>query len=408
MSMTRQGRLAELAWVFLKLGLLGFGGPAAHLALFDEELVERRGWLERQELVDLIGLANLIPGPNSTEVALHVGLRRAGWRGLLVAGACFIGPAAVLSTLLAGIYARYGALPSVRPALAGIEAAMLALVLVAGFRLARSAVRDWRLGVVAVAVAALANGGMSEVVALLGGGVVGMIWLVGRRQGAAALGRGLALVPTLTAEPGNGGRVVAGAAAAVTAGAATTGATAAGLGPLAWVFLKIGATLYGSGYVLVSFLEDELVRQRGWLTPAQLVDAVAAGHATPGPLLSTAAFAGYLVAGLPGSAVATVAIFGPAFVFVSLLSPLATRLRSSTSLAAFVEAVSAGAVGLLAVVAWRLGAATLTSWPLWLIGAAALAATLRSLSMAWLVPAAALLGWLAGLAGLLAPATFGA
>lgn len=408
MPPARQGTLGELARVFLKLGLLGFGGPAAHLALFDEELVERRGWLGREQLVDLIGLTNLIPGPNSTEVVLHVGLLRGGWRGLLVAGACFIGPAAVLSTVLAWAYVRYGALPGIRPALAGIEAAMLALVLVAGLRLARSAVRDWRLAVLAVAVAAIANGGMNEVVTLIGGGIVGMVWLVGHRAGPAAFMTGALAPPTLTAEPGPPPELAGAGAAAVAAGAAAGGASAVGLGPLALVFVKIGATLYGSGYVLVSLLEDELVRRRGWLTPTQLIDAVAAGHATPGPLLSTASFVGYLTGGLPGSIVATVAIFGPAFVFVPLLSHLVPRLRTNAFLTAFVEAVSACAVGLLLVVAWRLGTTTFTSWPLWFIGTAALVAMLRSVSVGWLVPAAAVLGWLAGLAGLLAPGIAGA
>jgi chromate transporter len=381
------GSLCEVAAVFFKLGTLGFGGPAAHIALMEEEVVRRRGWVTRQQFTDILGLTHVIPGPNSTQMAIHLGLLRAGIPGLLVSGACFILPAATISAVLAWFYLRFGALPNVRAILVGVQAAVLALIVVAAWRLAEQVFKSWRLIVLAVAAAAVVNGGMNEALALIGGGLLGAFWLTMRpvapKQPGPPLGGAVAItVASQAAPPG-----VAAAGLALAAGGGL-------LWPLGLFFLQVGATLYGSGYVLVSYLDAGLVRGYGWLTPTQLVDAVAVGQITPGPLLSTAAFVGYLVAGASGAAVATLAIFLPSFFFVLLLRPMVPRLRGSPTLSAFVDAVSACAVGLIVVVAVRLGAQTLVSWPSWVVAAGALLLTLRfRVTGVLLIPIAAIVGW---------------
>jgi chromate transporter len=350
--------------------------------MLEDEVVERRGWIGRDHFLDLVGATNLIPGPNSTEMTMHVGYERAGWAGLLVAGGCFILPAVLITGGFAWLYVRFGSLPSVEPFLYGIKPAVLAVILGALWKLGGRAVRGWRLGVISAAVAVAVLVSVDEVVALLVGGILGGIWLrfAGRDTSRPASLIGLSASARETA-------IAAGGAAGAVAGVS--------LWKLGLFFLKVGAVLYGSGYVLVAFLEGGLVDDYGWLTEAQLLDAIAIGQLTPGPVLSTATFVGYLIAGVPGAAVATAAIFLPSFLFVLALNPVIPRLRESAWTAAFLDAVNVAALALMAAVTIDLGRATLTSWPAWAIAIAGgiIALGLR-INAAWVVLGGAMAGWL--------------
>jgi chromate transporter len=386
------GRLGELARLFLKLGVIAFGGPAAHIAMLEDEVVTRRGWIDRQHFLDLIGATNLIPGPNSTEMTMHVGYERAGWPGLFVAGACFIGPAVLITGVLAWLYVRFGTLPAVEPFLFGIKPAVIAVILGALWRLARPAVKDWRFAVIGAGVAGVLLVGVAgEIVALLAGGVLGMLWFRATdRSGSDTADRYLSILFLPSA------RGMAGVAGSVAlAGATAAAATTVSLWKLFFFFLKVGAVLYGSGYVLVAFLEGGLVRDYGWLTQAQLMDAIAMGQLTPGPVLSTATFVGYVVSGVPGAAVATLGIFLPSFGFVLLVNRHIPRLRESAWMSAFLDAVNVAALGLMAAVTIQLGMGVLTSWAAWAILAIAAVLTLRyRVNAAWLVCGSAVAGWL--------------
>ena len=387
----RAGRLAELARLFFKLGVIGFGGPAAHIAMMDDEVVERRGWLSRQHFLDLIGATNLVPGPNSTEMTMHVGYERARWPGLFVAGASFIFPAALSTGVLAWLYVKYGDVPAVAPFLAGIKPAVLAVILGALWKLGKKAVKSWTLAALGLAVGAALWLGLSELWALLAGGLVGMAILAlwherGARQQAK---RGSVLL--LTPQIGRDTLAVAAGAAGAAAGIS--------LWALGLFFLKVGAILYGSGYVLIAFLDGGLVRDYGWLTEQQLLDAIAIGQFTPGPVLTTATFIGYVLAGVPGAVVATLGIFLPAFVFVGILNPIVPRLRDSRWSAAFLDAVNVSAVALMAVVTLQLGTSVLASPLAFVIFAVAALLTLRfKVNAAWIVLGGALAGWLGGIA----------
>lgn len=375
------GSIGEVAKLFVKLGFIAFGGPAAHIAIMEEEIVTRRNWIDRQHFLDLIGATNLIPGPNSTEMTMHIGYERAGWFGLFTAGACFILPAVIITGVFAWMYVAYGSLPEVEPFLYGIKPAVIAVILGAVWKLGAKAIKGWRLAVIGLAVTAAVLLGAGEVVSLLTGGVIGMLWL--RSTGYDSSNTASRYIPILFFQ--NAGAVVA--------GTATVGAVS--LWKLFFFFLKIGAVLYGSGYVLVAFLEGGLVQDYGWLTRVQLLDSIAIGQFTPGPVLSTATFIGFLIDGIPGAIVATAGIFLPSFFFVLLLSPQIPRLRRSIWLSAFLDAVNVAAVALMAAVTVELGQATLTSWPAWVIAGVAAIATLRfKINAAWLVVGGAVLGWL--------------
>ena len=389
---SRTGRLGELARLFFKLGVIGFGGPAAHIAMMEDEVVERRGWLDRQHFLDLIGATNLIPGPNSTEMTMHVGYARAGWPGLAVAGFSFIIPAASLTVIFAWMYVRFGTLPAVEPFLVGIQPAVLAVILGALWRLGKKAVKGPVLAILGAGVAALLLLGLGEIPAMLLGGLAGMLVLVTINTGARPSPplaprdkeslpfKRLGFVPLL--QP-----VAVGALATV--GGVT-------LWKLGLFFLKVGAVLYGSGYVLIAFLEGDLVDGYGWLTQQQLLDAVAVGQLTPGPVLTTATFIGYILAGIPGALVATLCIFLPSFVFVGLLHPIVPRLRKSRWTAAFLDAINVSAVALMAVVTISLGRSVLTGWVPWCIFALATFLVVRyKVNALWLVLGGALVGGLA-------------
>jgi chromate transporter len=370
-------RLRELAVLFLRLGLTAFGGPAAHIGMMEDEVVTRRGWLSRQHFLDLVGATSLIPGPNSTEMTMHIGYERAGWWGLAVSGSLFILPAAVLTGVLAWLYVQYGSLPAVAPLLVGIKPAVIAIIVTAVYRLGLKAVKNWQTAVVGLGVLIAALWGVDEVIALLVGGVLGALLLRAIAGSAALL-----LLPVL---PGGELRWLV----------LQEGETAVSLWSLGAFFLKIGAILYGSGYVLVAYLEGGLVEQLGWLTQAELLDAIAIGQFTPGPVLTTATFVGFIIAGVPGAIVATAGIFLPSFLFVLVLNPLIPKMRQSVWLSAFLDAVNVAAVGLMVAVLINLGRQTFISWQSVVIALLALLASVRfKVNSAWIVLGGAVLGYL--------------
>jgi len=384
-------RLRELAGLFLRLGAISFGGPAAHIALIEAEIVRKRQWITRQQFLDMLGAANLIPGPTSTEMAINVGFVRAGWAGLAVAGASFIFPAALITGAFAWAYVRFGALPQAVSLLAGIKPAVVAVIAIAIWRLGKGAVRDFGLGLLGILALSAFFFGINPIAILLGGGVAGMLARRAVALRASDVMLSFSLLPRKILGFGIGSFGIAAFSVAVAPDVARPS-----LGKIALFFLKVGAVLYGGGYVLLAFLEQGLTRQHAWLTHQQLLDAVAIGQFTPGPVLSTATFIGYILGGAPGAAVATVAIFLPSFFYVSLLAPVLFRLRQSAWMAAFLDSVNVCAVALMTGVTFRLAIDALRGWPTWVIGAAALGVLLR-----WKVnPALVVLG--GGAAGLLA------
>ncbi|HEU4368632.1 MAG TPA: chromate efflux transporter [Methylomirabilota bacterium] len=372
------GALGEVVRLFLRLGLTAFGGPAAHIAMMRDEIVRRRRWVSDERFLDLLGMTNLIPGPNSTEMAIHLGYARAGWPGLLLGGACFIGPAMLIVLALAWAYVRYGALPAATWVLYGVIPVIIAVIAQAIWALGRAAIKGPLVAAVGFAVLLLALAGGNELVLLFGGGVMVVLVRLARRctAGAAALAAALGLP-------------------AAALGQGTVAAAGAGLGTLFLTFLKIGAVLYGSGYVLIAFLRNDFVNRLGWLTDRQLLDAVAIGQITPGPVFTTATFIGYLIAGTTGAILATVAIFLPSFVFVALSHPLLPRIRGSRGAAAFLDGVNVAALGLMAAVTWQLGRSAVVDW-----FTAALAVIAAVLLIRWRVNSAWLVlgGGAAGLA----------
>ncbi|MBI3621411.1 MAG: chromate efflux transporter [Nitrospirae bacterium] len=374
--------LTGLAALFLKLGTIGFGGPAAHIALMHDEVVRRRGWLTGQEFLDLVGATNLIPGPNSTEMAIHIGFRRAGWPGLIVGGLCFILPAMLIVMALAWVYVRFGSMPQAGWLLDGVKPVVIAVIIQAIWSLGRQAVKGPLLAVIGSAVLLLVLLGVNEILLLVAGGLVAMIGLnLERWRGR---GMGLALAPPLAA----GGLLASSAATA----------TAFSLSLLFVTFLKIGAVLYGSGYVLLAFLHADFVGRFGWLTDRQLMDAVAVGQVTPGPLFTTATFIGYLLGGAPGALLATLGIFLPAFIFVALSNPLISRMRRSPWIGGLLDGVNAASLGLMAAVTWQLGRTAVTAPITLLIAAVSFVLLVRyKLNPTWLIAGGAAIGVLSGL-----------
>ena len=376
--------IAELARLFLKLGTIGFGGPAAHIALMEDEVVRRRGWLTREEFLDYVGATNLIPGPNSTELAIEIGRNRGGWPGLIVAGSAFIVPAAIIVTLTAWAYVRFGQLPGVLAVFNGVKPVVVAIVVQALWRLARTAIRNAWLATIALASVAAVIAGAHELLVLLAAAAIPAIVVAGRRSRRDSA----TAVAPLMVGAGSGTRIVG--AALGTGGAA--GVTAS-LWPLFAIFLKIGSVLFGSGYVLLAFLRADFVERLGWLTEQQLLDAVAVGQVTPGPVFTTATFIGYVLAGFPGALVATIGIFLPAFVFVAIGGPLIPMIRRTAVAGAALDGVNAASLALMAVVTWQLGRASVvsTSSVIVFVASGALLLT-RRVNAAWLMAAGALVG----------------
>ncbi|MBI3184189.1 MAG: chromate efflux transporter [Myxococcales bacterium] len=371
-------RLREVALLFLRLGATAFGGPAAHIAILEDEVVRRRAWLTREEFLDLLGVSSLIPGPTSTELAIHIGFRRAGWAGLLLAGACFITPAALIVGGLAWAYTRFGALPEVAGLLSGVKPVVVAVVAQALVGFGRAAVKTRLLGALGVAGAAASFLGANELLVLFAAGALSAAsrWASLRARADTRMGA-LAFVPLAALVP-------ASAAAAPFA-----------LWRLFLFFLKVGSVLFGSGYVLLAFLRADLVERWGWLSEAQLIDAVAVGQVTPGPLFTTATFIGYLLGGLPGAAVATVGIFLPAFAFAALSGPLVRRVRASKVAGAFLDGVNVASLALMAVVTFEIGRASLVELKGALLSLASLLILMRfRVSASWLVLAGAAVGLL--------------
>ena len=370
---TTRGRLSELAVVFLRLDILGFGGPAAHIAMMRDEVVRRRRWMTDQMFLDLVGATNLIPGPNSTEMAIHIGYARAGWRGLLVAGGCFIVPAMVIVIAFAWGYTRYGTVPAAVRLLYGIKPVIIAVIAQALWSLGRTAVRGWLTAATGAVALGLFFAGVNELLLLAAGGLAVMLVANASKLRGAAAG----FVSAATWTP----------AAAILTPVPFAFST------LALVFLKIGSVLYGSGYVLLAFLRADFVLRLGWLTDRQLLDAVAVGQFTPGPVFTTATFIGYLLGGVPGAAVATAAIFLPAFVFVAASHPFIPRLRRSPWAGTLLDGVNVTSLALMAGVTWQLGRVAVTD-----VTAAVLAVVSAGLlikyrvNSAWLVVAGAAIG----------------
>jgi chromate transporter len=374
--------LRELAWLFVKLGAIAFGGPAAHIALMEEEVVKHRQWLNRQQFLDLIGATNLIPGPNSTELAIHIGYERAGWRGLVVAGACFILPAMLLVWALAALYVRYQAIPQAGWLLYGIKPVIVAIVAQALWRFGRTAVHNVPTGLAGAVVIVLSLLGWHELLLLLMAGLAVMLvdsWQCYREgKGTLALFIPVAALANM------------GAAGVATAGMPVT------VMQIFWFFLKVGSVLYGSGYVLLAFLQGDLVERWQWLTAHQLLDAIAIGQFTPGPVFTTATFIGYLLAGSPGALVATLGIFLPAFVLVALVNPWVPALRRSRWTSGFLDGVNVASMGLMAVVTCKLATAALCDGvTLALALLSAIIVFRSSINSAWLVIGGGVIGWLA-------------
>jgi chromate transporter len=369
---SRQTALVELALLLFKLGFTAMGGPAVHIAMMEEEVVTRRRWMSREAFLDFLGATNLIPGPNSTEMAIHVGRVRAGWPGLLVAGISYILPAALMVTALAWAYVRYGALPQISALLYGVKPVVIVIIAQGAYRLGRSAVKSaWlaTLGTLALAAAAL---GLDPLAVLFGAGALAGIVHLGQKlaEKPASLGVLPAFGAPLTAPP-----------------------MAFSLSVLFLVMLKIGATLFGGGYVLVSFLRADLVSRLHWLTERQLLDAVAAGQITPGPLFTTATFVGYVLGGTRGAVAATIGIFLPAFVLVAISGPVVPILRRSPAVGAVLDGINVGALALMIAVSAQLAHTAIVDWPTVVIAVPGAVLLFRyRLNSAWLVGGGALTG----------------
>jgi chromate transporter len=363
--------LGEIARLFLFLGVTAFGGPAAHIAMMHEHVVRRRRWLTDGEFADLLAAVNLIPGPNSTELAIHIGRRMGGWAGFAVAGVTFIMPAALIVAALAAAYVKYGSAPDARAVMTGVAPVIIAVVGHAAYQLATTTLKRPAQWLVAAGALALAIAGVNEIAILVAAGIV--MLAAGRHRVATA----------------------AIAAASGVSAYAAAAAVPVSLVKLTLFFLKVGSVLFGSGYVLVAFLRADLVDRWGWLTEQQLLDAVAVGQFTPGPVFTTATFIGYLLGGGAGAALATIAIFLPAFVFVALTHGTIPRLRVSKTMSAFLDGVVAASLALMIAVALALARTALTT-PLWTaVAVVALLLLVRwRVNSAWLVLAGGAIGLL--------------
>jgi chromate transporter len=360
--------LGELARVFLKLGTTAFGGPAAHIAMMHEEFVHRRKWIIEAEFLDRLGAANLIPGPSSTELAIHIGWLKRGWRGLLVAGTCFIVPAAILVGIIAAIYVRFGELPRVAGVLVAVKPVVIAIIVQAFWTLSKTAVKSWWLGIIGILGAVGYVYRLHELLILVGAALLASVPLWSKRAAVLWI-------------------------AAVPVAASATGPVPVTLTRLFLTFLKIGSVLFGSGYVLLAFLRADFVDRLHWLTQKQILDAVAIGQITPGPVFTTATFIGYIVAGPRGAAVATVAIFLPAFVLVAISGPLVSRVRESRVASAALDGVIVASLALMGVVAWQLGRSAIMSWPTALIAIVSAVLLVRyRVNSAWLILGSATVG----------------
>lgn len=364
-STARTGDLKEVAKLFLRLGCIGFGGPAVHIAMMEEEVVRKRKWITPEHFIDLIGATNLIPGPNSTEMAMHCGHERAGGKGLVVAGVCFIAPAVVITAVFAWAYQQYGRLPEVKPFIYGIKPAIISVVVALMITLGKKALKSVELWVIGVIAAALSIYGLNEIFVLFGAGLVGVI-IHQFKNGKPTLNGFLPVLSISSVHL-----------------------------KIFWLFLKIGSILYGSGYVLFAFLDAELVKT-GMLSKQTLVDAIAVGQFTPGPVFSSATFIGWQIAGLPGAVAATIGIFLPSFLFVTFLNPLIPRLRSSKIMSVFLDTVNVASIAIILAVCVEMFQASIIDWRSITILATGLIVSMvfKKLNSAFVVIGGAVLGYL--------------
>lgn len=378
-------RLKEIALVFLKLGTIAFGGPAAHVAMMDDEIVKKRKWLEKDKFMDLYGATNLLPGPNSTELAIHLGLERGGWRGLILAGSCFILPAMIIVMLVAGLYSRFGTLPEVAGIMYGIKPVIIAIILQALFRLGQTTIKNAATGLVGIAVIGLSFLGFHELILLFAAGFIMMI--ITNRSRLLDKGSGLHSISPIIALY-TGSQI----SHLLTGGEADK---AMGLSRLFLTFLKIGSVLYGSGYVLLAFLEADFVERYGVLTAKQLLDAVSVGQITPGPVFTTATFIGYIIHGGWGGILATIGIFLPAFILVGLVNPYIGRLRSSVWISGILDGINVASWGLMTVVSWKLTVSAVVDVPTVLLTLISIFLVFRyKINSAWLVLGGGIAGYL--------------
>jgi chromate transporter len=371
--MNQKGRLIEVASVFFKMGCIAFGGPAAHIALMEEEIVTKRQWMTREHFLDLMGITNLIPGPNSTEMTMHCGHERAGIPGLFIAGACFIFPAVLITGLFAWLYTTYGQLPQIEPFFFGIKPAVLAIIAAAVLKLGKKALKSIELGILGTLVLVACFLGINEIIALLSAGMIGAVYFSFRNRHTKHLS---SIFPFLLLQTG------------------TSSILKISTIKVFWTFLKVGAVLYGSGYVLFAYLDAELV-DKGWLTQQQLLDAIAVGQFTPGPVLSTATFIGYQLSGFWGAIAATLGIFLPSFLFVLVLNPLVPKMRKSKTLVYFLNSVNISAMAVMLAVLIEMGENTLTDWRAIIIAGISFILTfgVKKINAMWTIIGCAVLGY---------------
>ena len=371
--MKKENNTTEVIKTFFKLGCFAFGGPAAHIAMMEEEVVNKRKWMDRQHFLDLIGATNLIPGPNSTEMTMHCGHARAGYKGLFLGGLAFILPAIVITGFLAWLYVEYGQLPEVSPFIIGIKPAVLAIIASAILKLGKKALKNWELGILGLLVLALSIIGINEVYALLGGGIIGSFYFYLKNN---LKGSTKSIIPFTLLQ-----------------------ISCVGISKLTslkvfFTFLKVGAILYGSGYVLFAYLDAELV-ERGWLSRQELLDAIAVGQFTPGPVLSTATFIGYQLTGFWGAIAATTGIFLPSFLFVLILTPLIPKMQKSKFLRAFLDAVNVSAIAVMTGVLYTMTTETVQDWKTLLITILGVIITFgfKKVNVMWTIIGGSVLGY---------------
>ena len=365
-------RLLDIAKLFFKLGVIGFGGPAVHIAMMEEEVVKKKAWMSEDHFLDLVGATNLIPGPNSTEMAMHIGNERAGWRGLVIAGCCFIIPAVIITGVFAWAYRQYGQLPQVQPFIYGIKPAIIAVVVSLMISLGRKALKNVELGIIGLLAATAVLAGYNEIYILFGAGLLGILIYFIRSSSKAANG----ILPFVLLQ-------------------VSTTPVSISDSKLFWIFLKIGSILYGSGYVLFAFLDAELVG-KGLLTKQQLIDAIAVGQFTPGPVFSSSTFIGWQISGIGGAAAATLGIFLPSFLFVAFLNPLIPRLRKSKLMSAFLDTINIVSIAIILSVIIEMGRETIMDWRTILIAMISFAVTFyfKKLNTVFIILGGAVLGYI--------------
>jgi chromate transporter len=373
--MNEKSNLKEVAKLFLKLGIIGFGGPAVHISMMQEEVVVKKKWLSEQHFLDLIGATNLIPGPNSTEMAIHIGHERAGWKGLIVAGLCFIFPAVLITGFFAWLYKEYGQLPELKPFLYGIKPAIIAIILSAIFPLAKKSLKTVQLAIIGSFVLVLSLLHYNEIALLFGAGIIALFLHTLKNNGSDIKTNSLIPLAFFSLPK-------------------TTLISATNLN-LLLIFLKIGAILYGSGYVLFAFLDAEFV-SKGLLTRTQLIDAIAVGQFTPGPVFSAVTFVGYQINGISGAVISTIAIFLPSFIFVAILNPLVKKMRNSKPFSVFLDAVNVASIAIIVSICYQLGKETITDWRTILIATISIliAFNYKKINSALVVLGGSILGYL--------------